>query len=85
METAEEGSYTVETGNGLARIAKKAVDVLKPKQSKFNLTRACNATSIPGGEKQRCRSVPQFIKQIDQAAYTVETGRGTQARIARKI
>ena len=51
METAEEGSYTVETGNGLARIAKKAVDVLKPKQSKFNLTRACNATSIPGGEK----------------------------------
>jgi hypothetical protein len=85
METAEEGGYTVETGNGLARIAKKDIDALKPKQSKFNLTRACNATSIPGGEKITLPlGTAGLIKQIDQAAYTVETGRGAQARIARK-
>src|SRR5438093_1165603 len=50
-ETADEGSYVLETDQGLVRIAKKDVDALKPKESKFNLTRTCNATMVPGGGK----------------------------------
>jgi hypothetical protein len=84
-ETAEEGSYTIETSHGLARVAKKDVDALKPKQSKFNLTRDCNAITIPSGQKITFPTgTAGVIKQIDQAGYIVETGQGTQARIARK-
>ena len=85
METAEEGSYTVETGDGLARIAKKDVDALKPKEPKFNLTRACNATGVSSGDKITLPVRTQgIIKQIDKEAYTVETGQGDHARIKRK-
>src|SRR5438034_4714308 len=85
METAEEGSYTVETGDGLARIAKKDVDALKPKEPKFNLTRACNATGVSSGDKITLPVRTQgIIKQIDKEAYTVETGQGDHVRIKRK-
>jgi hypothetical protein len=85
MQTAEEGSYAVETSQGLARIAKGDVDALKPKQTKFALTRACNATRIPSGEKITLpRGTTGQIKQIDEGSYTIETDQGNQARIARK-
>jgi hypothetical protein len=84
-ETADEGSYVLETDQGLVRIAKKDVDALKPKESKFNLTRTCNATMVPGGGKTTLPAgTAGVIRQVDETGYTIETGEGKQARIARK-
>lgn len=85
METADEGNYVVETDQGQVRVAKKDVDALRPKQAKFNLARACNATMLPGGEKTMLPvGTGGVIKQVDETGYTIETGEGKQARIAKK-
>jgi Patatin-like phospholipase len=85
METAEEGSYVIETDKGLVRIATKDVDAIKPQKPNVILARACNATRIPSGEKITLPvRTGGKIKQIDEVGYIVETGQGEQARIARK-
>jgi Patatin-like phospholipase len=85
METADEGSYVLETDHTQVRIAKKDVNALRPKESKFNLTRACNATTVPDGNKTTLPAGKGgVIKQIDDTEYTIETGEGKQACIARK-
>jgi patatin-like phospholipase len=85
IETAEEGSYLIETDKGLVRVAAKDVDAIKPQKSNFILARACNATRIPGGEKVTLPiRTGGKIKQIDETGYIVETGQGEQMRIARK-
>jgi len=88
METVP-GSYTVETNQGMARIAKKDVDALKPKESKFTLKRACYAklpsgepTPIPAGAHGRL-----ITPTVDyDGSYTVETSQGDHVhlRIAKK-
>jgi preprotein translocase subunit YajC len=83
-KTTEEASYTLNTNQGQVRITKEHFDALKPKESRFTLARACNATRIPSGEKI---SLPigttGNIKRIDETGYTVENGQGEQFRIAR--
>jgi hypothetical protein len=83
METVE-GSYTVETDQGLARLAKKDLDALKLRQAKFTLVRDCEATEILSGQKT---IIPQgtkgVIKQADGGSYTVKTDQGL-ARIGKK-
>jgi Patatin-like phospholipase len=82
MDIAEQGSYIVEIKQDLARIAKSDVGALKPKDTKFALTRACNASD---GEKITIpRGTTGQIKQIDEENYTIQTDQGSQARIARK-
>ncbi len=82
METVE-GSYTVETDQGLERIAKKDLDALKLRQPKFTFVRDCEATQIPSRQKT---IIPQgtkgVIKQTDGGSYTVETDQGL-ARIGK--
>jgi rRNA maturation protein Nop10 len=85
METIE-GSYTVETGQGLVRIAKKDADALKPKDPKFTLKRACNVIGSKGEVKIPARAHGRLITPtVDyDGSYTVETSEGKQVHIAKK-
>jgi rRNA maturation protein Nop10 len=85
METIE-GSYTVETGQGLVRIAKKDADALKPKDPKFTLKRACNVIGSKGEVKIPARAHGRLITPtVDyDGIYTVETSEGKQVHIAKK-
>jgi hypothetical protein len=84
LGTVEETGYTVKTDYDLVRISPKDVDALRPKEQRFRLACACNATQISNGEK---KTLPVGetgrIITFDKTNYTVEDGQAEQFRIAR--
>ena len=87
LETVE-GRYVVETSQGLASIAKKDVDALKPKDSKFTLKRACNAKTAAGEPRAPLPTGAHgrlVTPTVDyDGSYIVKTSEDEEVRIAKK-